>query len=93
MCCVLCVVQPFVETGVSRWKELDARMKALDAAATELSTYFGEADKVKLEDLFKLFVEFMTDWKVRCVAGLMVCLTHTHSRLWWRLAVGRLVGG
>jgi len=28
-----------------------------------LGTFFGEADKVKLEDLFKLFSEFMADWK------------------------------
>jgi len=57
------VMSVFNEIAERRVVSIEERVKQLDSVATTLSTYFGESDKMKLEELFKLFADFVADYK------------------------------
>jgi len=56
------VMSNFMEESRKKGAELEDRIKLLDQTTVTLCAYFGE-EKMKLEELFKLFSDFVADYK------------------------------
>jgi len=57
------VMSGFYEVCSKKGNDIEVRVKKLDDVSAALCTYFGEVDKLKLEELFKIFADFVVDFK------------------------------